>query len=266
MLVTSDPTGATVTVDSVAIGVTPIDAELRRKRPHVLTVAHPSAAAETLEVFPTETAGAFYWNLVSVGFFFIPVDLLNGASRAFPERTLHFDLVRRVSAAASDSAAAQPATPGRMDASRDSSAIAASPAEPASTDAAPWLDVPWGARVRVRAGGGLPPVVGRFTGLLGDTLVVETNRNRPATRRLRGDVRSVDLSLGSNRVRGAVRGAGVGAVLGFGAFALLGALDGAGMGLFLGFIGTIYGLPAGAVYGFLAIPSDDWMRVYEWAP
>ena len=103
-------------------------------------------------------------------------------------------------------------------------------------------------------------------GLLGDTLVVETNRNRPAARRLRGDIRSVDLSVGANRLRGAGRGAGFGAVVGFGAFALLGFADGAGFGFFLGVVGAIYGAAAGAACGVLALPSDDWMRVYEWAP
>lgn len=254
IVVTSDPPGATVTVDSVQIGVTPVSADLARKASHILTVTHPSAAAETLAVHPTETSSMLYWNLLwgGLALLFIPLDIGTGAHREFPEPLIHFDLARRASVA---------------EASRDTSTDGANRTTtgPAPAEPARWLDVPWGARVRVRAGG-QPELIGRFVGLLGDTLTVETNRNLPAARRLRADIRSVDLSAGANRLRGAGRGAGFGAVAGFGAFALLGAADGAGFIFFVGVLGAAYGAAAGAVVGFVALPSDDWLRVYEWAP
>jgi len=246
--VTSSPPGATVTVDNVEIGVTPISAELLRKTPHVLTVTHADAAAETLAVRPTKTASGLYWNLLwgPYALLLMPFDVISGASREFPEPLVHFDLARRDTT----TARASVSTTG-----------------PAPTEPAKWLDIPWGARVRVRTGGGgQPEVVGRYMGLLGDTLVVETNRTSPAARRLRGDVRSVDLSVGLSRAKGAGRGAAFGAVIGFGAFALLGVVDGGGFAVFIGMLGAIYGSAVGAGFGLLALPSDDWMRVYEWAP
>jgi len=85
--ITSSPTGASVSIDSVAVGRTPIDATLARGRPHVVSVVLDSVASFEIKVERTISP----WVFGNMFTYVLPVflDLSNGAAYNVSPDFLH---------------------------------------------------------------------------------------------------------------------------------------------------------------------------------
>lgn len=241
VVVSSEPSGAVVSVDGVDRGTTPAVVSLRRKEPHTLEVGANGYVRETQRLLPHADYALVAVNLFlfhpAVAAIGVGVDLLTGAHNTLSPKAVSFRMV------VSDTAAA-----GRGDATF-----------------VPWLPVPIGSRIRVSTTGSpSTTAIGTLLAISGDTLVLDSTVAAGSRRIPRQSVGTIDLSLGPNPVSGFARGAWRGALIGLGAGAAVGAITGGGAaGAY--FIGLIYGVPAGAIVGAIAgasVPKNDkWVRV-----
>ncbi|MBK8980188.1 MAG: PEGA domain-containing protein [Planctomycetes bacterium] len=91
--VSSEPTGATVTVDGEARGTTPCELELSRDRPHVLRISHADRPTAVVEL-ERHISGWVWLNLLTLNMIGVLVDEASGGSYYLEPDTVHVDLRR----------------------------------------------------------------------------------------------------------------------------------------------------------------------------
>lgn len=83
--VSSDPIGASVFVDGVPVGYTPLNIELKRKHTHLVTVSHEGYEDEAVRLEPVLSA-VVAGNIIAGGFVGWGVDAVSGSQyRLIPD-------------------------------------------------------------------------------------------------------------------------------------------------------------------------------------
>ena len=91
--ITSDPSGAEISIDGKSAGKTPLTVELRRKEDHVIKAIGVGGGEATV----TTTRGSNGWiwgNILFGGLIGLIIDLSNGAAKRFSPDTYHLQLKR----------------------------------------------------------------------------------------------------------------------------------------------------------------------------
>lgn len=239
VVISSEPSGAIVSIDGVEKDTTPTVVSLRRKSRHTIGVAIDGYAAETRAIATDADYKLTTLNLLlfhpAVAAAGVGVDVLTGASNSLTPRIIDVRL------AILDSGAVAPRLSG-----------------------IPWQPVPIGSRIRVSTGDqSAPTVVGTLVRVSGDTLLLES-ADSPVSRRIsRQSIRTMELNLGPDRVRGSRDWMWRGALAGFAAGAAAGAITQSAEGAY--YFAFLYGAPSGLVIGAIAgaavPPSDIWLRL-----
>jgi hypothetical protein len=98
--ITSSPNGARITIDSVPVGVTPLEVEVSRKRDHVVGLTHDTIPAMGTVTVPLKRHPSL-WILGSVFLYGVPalVDLSTGGAYVFSPDTIHTTFIHGARAA-----------------------------------------------------------------------------------------------------------------------------------------------------------------------
>lgn len=89
--ISSDPSGADIFVDSVLVGTTPADVELKRKRDHLIVIEKKDYAPMSVAVVKN-VGGAVWGNIVSGGLIGWGVDAASGAQNNLTPKTIFVSL------------------------------------------------------------------------------------------------------------------------------------------------------------------------------
>ena len=91
--VTSDPSGAQVTADNQAWGLTPTIVQLERKRPHVITIELDGYHSVTATITSRQQGDALAGNCLIGGIPGMAVDSATGASYGLTPESIHVSLM-----------------------------------------------------------------------------------------------------------------------------------------------------------------------------
>lgn len=238
VVISSEPSGAMVSIDSAEKHTAPAIVSLKRKSAHTIGVTMDGYAAQTQTISTDAEYKLVALNLLlghpAVAAAGTGVDIFTGAYKRLTPQVINFQL-----------------------AITDSLGLAR------RKDVA-WQPVPIGSRIRVAAAdSGRRAVVGTLVAVSGDTLIVESAAATVASRISRSAVATIELSLGQDRQRGMRRWLGRGTLAGIAVGAAVGAIAHGAEGAI--YWSLLFGAPGGLVLGTVAgavVATDDiWLRI-----
>lgn len=240
VVISSEPSGAVLSIDGVEKDTTPAVVSLERKSPHTIAVAIDGYAPERRVVLPDADYKLVALNLLlfhpAVAIAGTGIDLVTGAHHTLSPPVINLRL-----------------------AITDSVAVARRRSD------VPWQPVPIGSRIRVSTGEpSTPAVVGTLVAVSGDSLVLGSAAS-PVSRRIpRHSIGAIELGVRPDRHSGPLRWMWQGALAGIAAGVAVGAIThGAEGAYYLGFIyGAPIGLVVGAVAGAIVPPTERWLRIH----